>query len=112
MRQTTGFSGGCLIVLVCTLLWVTIGMLVSAIVMRCLPESYHSFWGLSAIDSEIIWAGVLVGIAGGAAIGGKLIAIMNHQSGDKCLRCGYDLHATPTRCPECGLVPEKFRISN
>jgi hypothetical protein len=50
-------------------------------------------------------AGVL--LAGGAV---RLLRMASRRANHLCVRCGYDLRATPDRCPECGAaVPRGSR---
>jgi hypothetical protein len=58
------------------------------------------------IPSLLLWIATGSGIA--AVVGCvpasiRLSQIDRWRREGKCVRCGYDMRATPTRCPECGM---------
>jgi hypothetical protein len=86
----------------------------------------HGRWGFGVLhqaglpvqgETEEVWA-VMAPHWSLAALSGVLPAlgllrwvrrrrkVMREKAG-RCPACGYDLRATPERCPECGAVPAK-----
>lgn len=52
---------------------------------------------------SLLYLAIAFGLA--AVVSFRLERALSPASGH-CRKCGYDLRATPGRCPECGTVPE------
>lgn len=67
-------------------------------------------WGVSTL-----WRTIAIALAPPCLIPCFVTArllVRRHRSRmlGRCRRCGYDLRATPTRCPECGMVPKPSHV--
>lgn len=65
--------------------------------------------GAKSVSLFLLW-GLLMGVLGTYHfVRARQLALRwrRYQTG-LCVHCGYDLRATPDRCPECGAAPVKF----
>jgi len=53
------------------------------------------------------WQFLLVGLALPGIATSRWVRRSQAIRNGRCLTCGYDLRATPDRCPECGTIPPK-----
>lgn len=60
-----------------------------------------SFATETGVELHLAWP---LGLAGGALVGSIIHARRRLAGAGCCTSCGYDLRASPDRCPECGEV--------
>jgi hypothetical protein len=73
------------------------------------PEDV-AIWRVNREARTPSWFLALIFALWPAVIGCRWLArrrSMRRKTSGHCLACGYDLRATPDRCPECGKVPAK-----
>jgi hypothetical protein len=80
---------------------IVIPYVVWVIVLPWLPPIHHQFWGpvvtgLSVVCAVLAFPWLWIVVRG--------VRIGERRANGLCISCGYDLRATPDRCPECGRV--------
>lgn len=70
--------------------------------------------GLTFMPHQVIYLSHAVLFGMTAAMSGIMIRwTRRRKNPDRgmCVQCGYDLRATPDRCPECGTIPTKAKAA-
>jgi hypothetical protein len=111
ITSTITFPGGCLQGGTCNCLVDSHGMILRG---PPFPENPASgprspslpCWGLRANHWMFAAAFCILPLSIALGFIRKRVRDLLRQRGGKCPSCGYDLCATPDRCPECGAVPK------
>jgi hypothetical protein len=61
-------------------------------------------------EVDIPYAAIVLLTAACAVLASRRALRKQHRPG-RCHRCGYDLRATPDRCPECGAITDEFQAA-
>ena len=61
----------------------------------------REYWPASGILAASIFSLIFIWVSAKRTI---------KPDGLLCIHCGYDLRATPARCPECGIIPPPVKV--